>query len=382
MSIPLHIPNTRPKEAGVYIIRSTANPSITYYVGSASRLSYNLLPTHHHIIRHCRRELIDATLDCEVEPEPSKRKTREYQLIKELSPVFNVGALPLESASSDSGWQNDTYSLALQLMGEGVSPHYKQGTPEYQDEVNHQMNEVFQWFEHSWDYFSEGAIPELYESYMPNSRAWKASVEKDFGVQKYIDAVTSGDNAEVLPYGSNRLWVESEPGTRGEGSTMILKYISEAIHGEEFDLDAPNPEERFHKEILHYLDVEFQCQWDSFKHACKTLHGHTDADIDFWMPDIIQDYCDHILMWHQTHRLPLFTREFSPMASIYTKFFLEGCNLQKHMVEDYIQTYIPVSAFILGAEEFFESHRLQYRIKEGYNPDRDYLCHNVELRLI
>jgi len=70
------------------------------------------------------------------------------------------------------------------------------------------------------------------------------------------------------------------------------------------------------------------------------------------------------------------------MASIYTKFFLERCSLQKHILEDYIQTYIPVSAFILGAEEFFESHRLQYRIKEGYNPDRDYLCHNVELRLI
>ena len=113
MSVSLLNTDNRPKEACIYIIRSAVNPSITLYVGSASHLGFNLLPTHHHIIRHCRRELIDASLDYEVEPDPNKRKKREYQLISELNPVFNMGALPLESASPDSGWRSDTHFLEI-----------------------------------------------------------------------------------------------------------------------------------------------------------------------------------------------------------------------------------------------------------------------------
>jgi hypothetical protein len=170
------------------------------------------------MVRYCRRQCIDATLEYEVVPDKKERKERECQLISELNPVFNMGTSTPESAKTpNSGWRSDIHSLAFQLMDEGVSSRHKQGTPEYHDEANNQIDTTVQWFEYAWDYFSNYAIPHLYENYLPNNRTWIEKVEKDFGKigweGEYIDTVTASDGAEVLPettLDSKRLWVESE----------------------------------------------------------------------------------------------------------------------------------------------------------------------------
>jgi hypothetical protein len=110
------------------------------------------------------------------------------------------------------------------------------------------------------------------------------------------------------------------------------------------------------------------------------LHGLT-GDVDIWIPDIIESFCDHILMWNEAQHLTLFDDE-APKHLIFTKLFLDKPRLYKHLVEDFTERYISPSAFILAAEEFFESHRLQYRIDEDYDPNEHYLCERVDLRLI
>jgi hypothetical protein len=140
------------------------------------------------MVRYCRRQCIDATLEYEVVPDKKEREKREHQLVRELNPVFNMQATTPESTSApESEWRSDTHSLILQLMDEEVimdvdiSPCYEWGTPEYHNEINDQIDIAVQWLELAWDSLSNQSIRLFYDNFLPNNRVWLKRVEEDFG---------------------------------------------------------------------------------------------------------------------------------------------------------------------------------------------------------
>lgn len=388
-------------EAGVYVFRSASNPSIALYVNSASNLKRHLNPNTHHLVQYCRKQCIDATLEYEVVPDKKEREKREHQLISELNPVFNIQSTAPDSGS-ESEWRGDIHSLILQLMDEEVimhpdlSPCFERGTAEYHAEINDQVDMAVQWLEFAWEHLSDYAIYPLYDNFLPTNRAWLRRVEEEFGKvgwgEKYIDAVTANEGAKLLPETTmpnsvfespKRLWIEREPGVKGDGNLVLLYYMAEAIHGEVFDFEfpeVPSLEHRFTHDILRHLHPEVKFQWEQFKREYMKLHGLT-GDVEYWIPDIIESFCDHALMWHEAHHLPIFDDE-APKHLIFTKLFLGMPGLYCHLVSDFTERYVSPTAFILAATEFFENHRLQYRIDEDYDPNEHYLCERVDLRLI
>ena len=385
-------------EAGVYVFRSAANPSIALYVNSASNLKRHLNPNTHHLVEYCRNQCIDATLEYEIVPDKKERERREHQLISELNPVFNIQSTTPDSGSgTESEWRSDIHLLILQLMDEEVimhpdlNPCYERGTPEYHDEINNQIDTAVEWLEFGWDNLSNQSIRFYYDNFLPNNRVWLRRVEEDFGKvswgEKYIDAVTANEGAKVLPETTlespKRLWIEREPAVKGNGNLVLLYYMAEAIHGEVFDFEfpeVPSLEHRFINNILCHLHPELRFQWEQFKRKYMKLHGLT-GDVDIWIPDIIESFCDHALMWNEAQHLTLFDDK-APKHLIFTKLFLGMPRLYNHLVSDFTGRYVSPTAFILAAEEFFENHRLQYRIDKDYDPNEHYLCERVDLKLI
>jgi hypothetical protein len=360
------------------------------------------------MVEYCRNQCIDATLEYEVVPDKKEREKREHQLISKLNPVFNIQSTAPDSGSgTESEWRSDIHSLILQLMDEevimqpGLSPYYERDTPEYHDEINDQIDIAVQWLEFAWSHLSGDAIYALYRSFLPNNLAWLKRVEEDFDKvswgEKYIDAVTANGQAKLFPEptlveGSKRLWIEREPAVKGDGNLVLLYYMAEAIHGEVFDFEypeTPSLEHRFINDILCHLHPQLRIQWEPFKREYMKLHELT-GDVNIWIPDIIESFCDHVLMWNEAQHLTLFDDE-APKQLIFTKLFLGMPRIHKHFVVDFTGRYVSPSTFIMAAQEFFENHRLQYQVDEDYGlddpdedylPDEYYLCQLVYLRLI
>jgi predicted GIY-YIG superfamily endonuclease len=115
-----------PQRAGVYIIRDADTPSITLYVGIATNLR-SRLSSNHLILKHCRDRGINYFIDYELQPDESKRKKREHQLISELDAKLNDKGIQQShsrekstSQSSGTAWRDDIYSLAHQIKKEKV----------------------------------------------------------------------------------------------------------------------------------------------------------------------------------------------------------------------------------------------------------------------
>jgi len=161
------------------------------------------------------------------------------------------------------------------------------------------------------------------------------------------------------------------------GSTTILDEFHQAINGYSFDLDSRGIEERF-LSFLPYLNPDIANQWKPFKRVS--------SEKTFWsIGDIIQDFCDHVLMWSHLNNLELFNPDV-PKELLITKFFLESPFNQKCHVEDAFKHYVSTADYVDGVRLFLGNYQpqyqLQYRILENYNSRRDYLCDSVELRFI
>lgn len=120
-----------------------------------------------------------------------------------------------------------------------------------------------------------------------------------------------------------------------------------------------------------YLNPAIADQWEAFKDLSGGAYGLN--DVNFWMSDIVQDFCDHALKWSVMNDIPLFHHRV-PKETLFTKFFLGRAYWQKHNVEYLFKRDIPVSSFLTAANEFFDAYRLQYRLPSNYIDD-------IELRL-
>jgi len=380
-----------PAKAGVYIIRDAITPSITLYVGIASNLS-NRLNSQHHVLAYCRERGIDYTIDYELEPNEKKRKKREHQLISELNATLNDGGITQEPGeptirSSEPSWQTDASSLTRKIMAEGNSSSYKKGTPEFYEENRNQIDLCLQWLDFAWDDPYNGGVFLNYGSDFKDFHSWTDAVVSELGGwYGYLNAVAEGLGVLLNfedPVNPNYLesrskfWIEREPPIRGSGSTVILDYFCEAINGEMFNLNPPGIEKRF-KNLLLYLNPGVADQWAPFKRESKFIYGYNNEQ--FWMSDIVQDFCDHALMWSTINNISLFDRK-TPKELLFTKFFLENPYRQKHHIEDLVKRYISTSTFILAVVEFFDAYPLQYRVREDYNSRKNYLCNFTDLRL-
>ena len=153
---------------------------------------------------------------------------------------------------------------------------------------------------------------------LPRFTAWvnqiESEFEREYGLSswnEYIDTVTAGDDAEVLPFGldpedlndSKRAWIEKTPYVRGDPS---LDYLSEIIYGQKFDLEAPELEDRF-EDLQRYLSMDIEIFWRPFIYKLASLTACTPDDLlgednEFSVtPELAQDFCTHILMWSYVH---------------------------------------------------------------------------------
>jgi len=365
-----------PSKAGVYIIRCTDTTSTTLYVGIASNLK-SRLNSQHHIIKHCRDRGIEYTIDYELEPNEKKRKKREHQLISELNATLNDGGISSESSESEPLWQSDIDSLVNQLRDE--------------DGAISRMNpcdillEIWKRFEfcHSWLRTAWKSLESALDL-LVYSRKFKGystfineiNICSNFSDYKnrYKGDLLDSSNQQNDHY---KFWIEKEPAAQGVGSAMILDNFHKAINGESFDLESVGVEERF-LNFLTYWNPRIAGQWESFKRAS--------SEKKYWhMGDIAQDFCDHALMWAHFNNLNLFHSDV-PRELLFTKFFLENPYTQKCYIEGVFRHYVSTADFVNAAKSYFidyqPEYRLQYRVLEGYDSRRDYLCDSIELRLI
>jgi hypothetical protein len=140
---------------------------------------------------------------------------------------------------------------------------------------------------------------------------------------EYIDVISSSPDAALLPVGlepenlddCKRTWAEQVPLNREDDS---LNFLSELIWGEPFDLDAPELEERF-EDLLIYFNTDLSILWNPFVETVLRLNNSLpadfveDEDLDeddlgysfSATPELIQSFCDHVLLWAYVHNAPL-----------------------------------------------------------------------------
>jgi predicted GIY-YIG superfamily endonuclease len=375
-----------PAKAGVYIIRDANISSYTLYVGIASNIK-SRLNSQHHILKYCRDRNIPYTIDYELEPNEKKRKKREHQLISELDAKLNDGGIPSEFSNPEPSWQSDIDSLVSQLRDEDGEILKSMHRCEAILESWKWREFCYSWIRTAWEDFDSALHFLLYGRKFKEYSTFIDQVDKSPDYLKY--KVKESDFLTVVKcrgtlLGSSNLgddnptfWIEEEPAVQGVGSTIILDDLHKAINGESFDLDSIGVEERF-LSFLPYLNPDIANQWEPFKRASnEKKHWHTG--------DIIQDFCDHALMWSYYNELMLFHSDL-PKDLLFTKFFLENPYRQKSYVEEIFKQYVPTTDFVTAARDYFKNYRpqyqLQYRVLEGYDSRRDYLCDSIELRLI
>jgi hypothetical protein len=140
---------------------------------------------------------------------------------------------------------------------------------------------------------------------------------------EYIDVISSSPDAALLPVGlepenlddCKRTWAEQAPLNREDDS---LNFLSELIYGESFDLEAPELQERF-EDLLIDLNPDLSVLWNPFVETVLRLNNslpedfieNEDLDEDDLgyefsaTPELIQSFCDHILLWSYVHDAPL-----------------------------------------------------------------------------
>jgi hypothetical protein len=223
---------------------------------------------------------------------------------------------------------------------------------------------------------------------IPNLGGWSEYIDKLMGVDRDPEIFTevygcvplnfSEPREPYNQYGSRlKFWIEEDLKVTS-GGQFILDDFAEIVNGKILD---PNPEglEKRFRSLLMHLNPAIADQWEPFKREYKNMRGINDER--FWMRDITQDFCDHALIWSTVNDINLFNTMVSDRA-LFTKFFLENPPKQKYHVERIHNRYVSLSAFILALIERFEDmHGLQYRIEKSYNPHRDDICNQMDLRL-
>jgi len=140
---------------------------------------------------------------------------------------------------------------------------------------------------------------------------------------EYIDVISSSPDAALLPVGlepenlddCKRTWAEQAPLNREDDS---LNFLSELVFGEPFDLESPELEENF-EDLLIYLNMDLSILWNPFVETVLRLNNSLpadfveDEDLDeddlgysfSATPELIQSFCDHLLLWSYVHNAPL-----------------------------------------------------------------------------
>lgn len=375
MTATQHNTQTLPAKPGVYIIRDATLPEYVLYVGIASDLKTRLSPSHN-ILEYCRNRAIEYTIDWELEPNEKKRKRREHQLISELDAKLNDEGISSESCQTEPEWQDDIDSLINQLEGEEPEPNLD---PYEQDIENWKRRSLCEdWLQTAWanrKSFNVALTNLLYGREL-----------KEFILEKFnnSDLFEHKDPRRVLlgsigsPDNYFLFWLDKSPVAQGVGSSVILDSFHQAIYGHSFDLDFKGVEERF-LNFLPYLHPSIAGQWEVFKRHAPSEKGFLS------LRDIIQDFCDHALMWSQQHsNLGLFHPNISEELLV-TKFFLENPYKQKCHVANTFEHYVSTADYVEAVDNLLKIYRphlgLQYRVIEGYNSHRDYLSDSIELRL-
>ena len=146
---------------------------------------------------------------------------------------------------------------------------------------------------------------------------------------EYIDVISSSPDAALLPVGlepenlddCKRTWAEQAPLNREDDS---LKFLSELVFGEPFDLESEELEENF-EDLLMYLNTDLSILWNPFVETVLRLNNSLPADFvededldeddlgyDFSpTPELIQSFCDHLLLWSYVHDAPLLNPIFT-----------------------------------------------------------------------
>jgi len=401
-----------PQRAGVYIIRDADTPSITLYVGIASNLKTRL-SSGHPILEYCRVRGINYYIDYELQPNESKRKKREHQLISELDATLNdKGIQPRRSRkkstsqSSGTAWRDDIYALADRIKREEAGLSFEPEAEGGVGDARRQIELCRQWVEYAWSNIYRA---KAFLNYGTNNRATKSADDYYSWVNKYIpnlggwlefiDRLMGGDrDPEIFTqvygcvplnfsdpreicnqYGSSqKFWIDRDLKVT-EGGQFLLQGFAEVLHGEPLDQNPEGLEKRFRSLLMH-LHPPIADQWEPFKREYKNMRGINDER--FWMRDITQDFCDHALLWSTVNRIKLFNYTVNREA-LFSKFFLEHPSKHKHQVEKLNNhRYVSVSAFILALIEHFEdAYGLEYRIRDSYSPRSDSIAARVDLRL-
>jgi len=147
---------------------------------------------------------------------------------------------------------------------------------------------------------------------------------------EYIDVISSSPDAALLPVGlepenlddPKRTWAEQAPLNREDDS---LNFLSELVFGEPFDLESPELEENF-EDLLIYLDSDLSVLWNPFVETVLRLNnslpedfheydGDLDGDVPVYdfsaTPELIQSFCDHVLLWSYVYNVPLLNPIFT-----------------------------------------------------------------------
>lgn len=153
-------------------------------------------------------------------------------------------------------------------------------------------------------------------SYLPHFNRWIEKVEREYGNATWDDYVADVTGAEELrilqmrsPY--ELAWIEASPLTRCDPT---LNFFSRMVYETDFDLNAPKLRKRF-KDLLTHLHPDINSLWESFEDKSAILHGcpcrdletfwiSTD-DLDFLMPILVKDFCDHALLWSYINGISL-----------------------------------------------------------------------------
>lgn len=400
-----------PQRAGVYIIRDADTPSITLYVGIASNLKTRL-SSGHPILEYCRVRGINYYIDYELQPNESKRKKREHQLISELDAKLNDKGIQQSrsrkkstSQSSGTAWRDNIYFLADQIKREEAGLSFESDVGKKKS--REQIELCRQWIKYAWsniyrakaflNYGTRSPAEDYYDwvsEYIPNLGGWSEFIGSVLG----DEPVKIGSDLEVFTeslgytplnfeeprepynqYGSGlKFWIEKDLKV-ASGGRFILTDFAEVLHGKPLDQNPEGLEKRFRSLLMH-LHPPIADQWEPFKREFKNMRGINDER--FWMRDIVQDFCDHALLWSTVNDIKLFNYTVSREA-LFTKFFLEHPYKRKHQVEELNKgRYISVDAFILALIEHFEdAYGLEYCIRDTYNPRRDPISIRVDLRL-
>jgi hypothetical protein len=140
----------------------------------------------------------------------------------------------------------------------------------------------------------------------------------------YISFTSTTPRGALLPVGlepenlddPKRAWAEQWLLSKNDDS---LNFLSELIYGESFDLEAPELPERF-EDLLFHLNLEIESLWNPFVETMLGLNNllpehYYENDEDLGedaplpeypaTPELIQTFCDHVLVWSYVHDAPL-----------------------------------------------------------------------------